>query len=103
MEPAESKLLRSVSIVAILPIGGMIGCLILSALWARRHIPDEILRLAYVVRWGVQGFFVGIAIGVLLLLHGRGTLSVKRLMALVAVAAFLCWWMVAILFRVLGY
>jgi hypothetical protein len=103
VDRAERKLTQNVSLMAIFPIGGMMGGLVLSYLWARHRIPDEIQRLAHIVRWGVLGFFLGLALAVLMLLHGRGTISVRALMGLVVIAAVLCWWMVAILFGALGY
>ena len=94
--------MKSASLMAIFPIGGMLAGLLLSALRGRQLIPDDLFRLARMVRWGVVGFFMGCAFALLVVLFRTRRLSVKGLMGLVAITAVVFWWIVSILFAALG-
>jgi hypothetical protein len=57
-----------------------------------------------VLRWGVTGFFVGLALVVVvsLGLRRKDVVSVRRLMVLVVIVGLLVWFFARILFGVLG-
>ncbi len=57
------------------------------------------------VKWGVTGFFGGLALVLLLALQLRreDVISIRRLMALVVVAALIAWFFSRVLFGLIGY
>ena len=98
MERSGSRLTRNASAMALIPILGMLGGIVLGAIrvWSLRI--DEFVALGYIVRGGfvgsVLGAVVAVAVGVLEL----GSLtSVKKLMVLIAFVAVLLWAVVTLL------
>ena len=57
------------------------------------------------IKWGVTGFFGGLALVLLLALQLRreDVISIRRLMALVVVAALIAWFFSRVLFGLIGY
>ena len=57
------------------------------------------------VKWGVTGFFGGLALVLLLAfqLRREDVISIRRLMALVVVAALIAWFFSRVLFGLIGY
>ena len=57
------------------------------------------------VKWGVTGFFAGLAFVVLLTFASRsqGLVSMRKLMVLVAAAGLLAWFFARVLFGAIGY
>jgi hypothetical protein len=105
MDHAEPKLSRSASAKAVFPIVGMLGGLLLGTVWAKVSRADELAAVHCVTRWAVTGFFVGLILVVFgaLKLGRKDIISVRRLMLLAVIATLLCWYVVKILFDVLGY
>jgi hypothetical protein len=105
MNQQATKLARNASTAVIYPIAGMMVGLIVGGLRAMGRGPDEFAQLACVVKWGVTGFFAGLAFVVLLTFssRGQGIVSMRRLMVLVVVAGFLAWFFARILFGAIGY
>jgi hypothetical protein len=104
MDRDNPKLLGKASGIVILPIVGMMGGLLLGAIVASIQRADEITSLHSVLRWGVTGFFLGLALVVLssLSLRRKGIVSLRRLMILVVIAGLLSWYFTQILFGVIG-
>jgi hypothetical protein len=103
MDRPEIHRLRSASALAIVPIAGLAGGLILGAFGAWLSSADELTGLRLVIRYGAAGFFFGI----ILILFGVCVVRLKvkslgGLTALVAVAAFLLWYVTRVLYAVLG-
>jgi hypothetical protein len=89
----------------LFPIAGMLGGLLLGATWVSfQRGPDELTGLYLVLRWGVTGFFLGLAVVVLWALNLRwaDVVSIRRLMVLAVIAGFLAWYFGRILFGVMG-
>ena len=105
MDQAKSKLGRVASGMILFPIAGMLGGLLLGAtLVSFQRGPDELAALYLVLRWGVTGFFLGLALVVLWSLDLKRTdvVSIRRLMVLVVIAGILAWYFARILFGVMG-
>jgi hypothetical protein len=107
MERHEMKLagMRSAPAAVILPIAGILGGLIVGAFRASGRGPDQLAQIECVVKWGVTGFFGGLALVVLLALQLRreDVISIRRLMVLVAAAGLIAWFFARVLFGVIGY
>jgi hypothetical protein len=107
MERHEIKLdgRRSASAAVIVPIVGMLGGLLVGVFRASGRGLDELVQVARVVKWGVTGFFGGLALVVLLALQLRreDVISIRRLMALVLIAALIAWFFGRVFFGVIGY
>jgi hypothetical protein len=91
--------------MVLFPVAGMLGGLILGRIrTSMQPATDQIAGLHLVLRWGVTGFFLGLALVVLLSLGlGRkDVVSLRRLMVLVAIAGLLTWYFAKILFGVIG-
>ena len=108
MERAESSsgLSRNASAAVIWPVAGMVGGLIIGALRAGRGVAAfDIVEVERIIKWGVTGFFAGL--GVVLLLafqfRRRDVVSIRRLMALIAVAALVAWFFARVFFGAIGY
>jgi hypothetical protein len=84
---------RSASAAVIVPIAGLLGGLFVGALRARSQGPDELAKIACVIKWGITGFFAGLALVLLLALSLRrqDVVSIRRLMALVIIADLIAW------------
>jgi hypothetical protein len=84
---------RNASAVVIIPIAGMMGGLIVGGIRAWALGLTDLNELTCIIKWAVTGFFAGLALVVLLAIQfrGRDVISVRRLMALVAVAGLLTW------------
>jgi hypothetical protein len=104
MDQKQPHLLMSASARAIIPIAGMLGGLGLGAVWANIQGADEFTGLFPVIRWGATGFFLGLALVVLLAFSTRreDVVSLRRLMVLVAISGLLAWYLTRILFGVIG-
>ena len=90
----------------MLPITGLLGGLLLGTLRARSWPPDQVARIACVVKWAVTGFFGGLAFVVLLARSPLGTNRWPRregLMVLVVIAGVLAWFFARVLFGLIGY
>jgi hypothetical protein len=107
MERQDIKLdvMRSASAAVIAPIAGMLGGLFIGAFRARGLGADQFAQLARVIKWGVTGFFAGLALILLLALslRRRDVVSIRRLMALVAAAGLIAWFFARVLFGAIGY
>jgi hypothetical protein len=96
---------RSASAAVIVPIAGMLGGLFVGGFRARSVGLDEFAKLACVIKWGITGFFAGLALVLLLAfsLRREDVVSIRRLMALVVVAGLIAWFFARILFGVIGF
>ena len=107
MKPREMKLTgrRSAATAVIVPIAGMLGGMFVGVFRARGLGLDEFAQIARVVKWGITGFFAGLALVVLLALQLRreDVVSTRRLMALIALAALIAWFFAHVLFGAIGY
>jgi hypothetical protein len=107
MERREIKLDSTWKAAAavILPIAGMLGGLAIGAYRASGPGLRELTALACAIKWGVTGFFAGLALVVLLALQLRrqDVISIQRLMVLVIVAALIAWFFGRIFSGVIGY
>jgi hypothetical protein len=103
MNRADIKVPRSASALAILPIAGLVGGLILGALGAWLASADELTSLRLVIRYGAAGFFFGLVLILLGVCVQRLRIkSIGGLTVLVAVAALLLWYATRVLYAVLG-
>ena len=84
---------RSASTAVIFPIAGLLGGLIIGGLRARGRGPHEFAQIECVVKWGITGFFAGLALVVLMAFASRGQnlISTRKLMVLIVVAGVLAW------------
>ena len=98
-------MMRSASAAVIAPIVGMFGGLFVGALRARSMGPDSLAQLVRAIKWGVTGFFAGLALALLLAFSLRRTdvVSIRRLLALVVVAGLIAWFFARVLFNAIGY
>jgi hypothetical protein len=107
MERHQTKLMesRNASAAVILPIAGMLGGLFIGGLRAYGGGLDAFAQISRVVKWGVTGFFAGLVLVVLLAVQVRrgDSVSIRRLMVLIAVAGLLTWFFSRILFGVIGF
>jgi hypothetical protein len=96
---------RSASAAVIVPIAGLLGGLSVGGFRARAFGPDQFAQLACVIKWGVTGFFAGLALVLLLAfsLRREDVVSIRRLMALVVVAGLVAWFFARVLFGAIGY
>ena len=78
---------------------------ILGAIGASLGGGGEFAGLVFTIRWGVTGFFLGLALVVLLSvsLRRKDLVSIRGMMVLVAIAGVLSWFFARILFGVIGY
>jgi hypothetical protein len=92
------------SSAVIFPIAGLLGGLFVGGLRAKGRGPDEFAQIACVVKWGITGFFSGLALVVLLAFASRrqNVISMRKLMVLVVVAGVLAWFFTRVLSAVLG-
>jgi hypothetical protein len=100
-----TNLARNASTAVILPIAGLLGGLFVGGMRARGLSPDPFAQIGCVVKWGVTGFFAGLALVVLLAFSFRPgqMVSMQRLMVLVVVAGVLAWFFARVLFGAIGY
>ncbi len=93
------------SALVILPIIGLLGGLVLGAIGVSLAGGDELASLRVTIRWGVTGFFLGLALVVVLSvsLRRKDLVSIRGLLVLVAIAGVLSWFFARVLFAVLGY
>ncbi len=105
MNQQATKLARSATTAFIIPIAGLLGGLFVGGLRASGRWVDEFAQIARVVKWGVTGFFAGLALVVLLSFYSRrqNMVSMRRLLVLVAVAGLIAWFFARILFGLIGY
>jgi hypothetical protein len=107
MDRLEMKLgvRRSASATVILPIAGMLGGLFVGMGRAWYLGLRELSPLECVIRWGVTGFFAGLGLVLLLAVQFRreDLISIRRLMVLIAVAAFIAWFFGRVLFGAIGF
>ena len=105
MDQPATNLVRSASAAVIFPIAGLLGGLFVAALRASTKGPDEIAKILCAIKWGTAGFFLGLFLIVLLSLNlgGKTIVSVRRLMAFIAIAGLLSWYITRILFAVIGF
>ena len=105
MERDNPRLVGTGSALVILPIVGLLGGLALGAIGASLGGVDEITGLVFTIRWGVTGFFLGLALVVVFSasLRRKDLFSIRGLMVLVVIAGVLSWFFTRILFGVLGY
>ncbi len=104
MDQPAAKLARSGSAAILFPIGGLMGGFLVGTLRAIAKGPDQIAQIGCVLRWGITGFFLGLFLIVLLSLNlrGRSIVSIRRLMAFIAIAGLLLWFITRIFFGVIG-
>lgn len=105
MDQQESNLARNASTAVLVPIGGLVGGLIVGGIRARALGLDEFSQIACVLKWAVTGFFAGLALVVLLActLRMSEPVTLRRLMVFVIVAGVLAWFFARILFGAIGY
>ena len=101
----KSGVSRSASVAVIAPIAGMLGGLLAGVVRARTRGLVDLEFLACVLKWGVTGFFVAMALVLLLALQFRreDAISIRRLIALVAIAGVVAWFFSRVLFDAIGY
>jgi hypothetical protein len=96
---------RNASTAVIAPIAGMLGGLVVGGVrtWIRGLADLELLSC--VIKWGVTGFFAGLGLVLLMALQLRRTdvISIRRLMALVAIAGIVAWFFARVFFGAIGY
>lgn len=104
MDQPATKLARSASAAILFPIVGLLGGFFVGALRASTKRTDEIARIGCVLRWGISGFFLGLLLIVLLSLNlrGKSIVSVRGLMAFIAIGGLLLWYVTRILFGLIG-
>jgi hypothetical protein len=102
---APSGLNRNASGAVIWPLADMVGGLIIGALRAGRSPAFDIAEVERIIKWGVTGFFAGLGLVLLLALQfrRRDVVSIRRLMALIAVAALVAWFFARVFFGAIGY
>jgi hypothetical protein len=105
MERDNPRLVGTASALIILPIVGLLGGLALGAIGASLAGVGEFTGLVFTIRWGVTGFFLGLALVVFLSvsLRRKNLVSIRGMMVLVAIAGVLSWFFARILFGVIGY
>jgi hypothetical protein len=105
MERDNPRLVERASALVVLPIVGLLGGLGLGAIAASITGAGEITSLVLTIRWGVTGFFLGLALVVVLSasLRRKDLVSIRGLIVLVVIAGVLSWFFTRILFGVLGY
>ena len=96
---------RSASAAVISPIAGMLGGLFVGVFRARSLGLIDLEFLSCVIRWAVTGFFAGLGLVLLLVfqLRRRDVISIRRLMALVAIAGVVAWFFAHVLFGAIGF
>ena len=96
---------RNASAAVITPIVGLMGGLLVGAVrtWIRGLADLELLSC--VIKWWVTGFFAGLGLVLLMALQFRRTdaISIRRLMALVAIAGIVAWFFTRVFFGAIGY
>jgi hypothetical protein len=98
MERSESRLNRNVSAMALFPILGMLGGILLGAIRVKMLSADEIAAVGYLVQGGFIGSALGVAVAVVFAAVERSTLtSLKKLMGTIVVIAVLLWALVTLL------
>ena len=105
MNQRATDLARNASTAVIWPIAGLLGGLFVGGLRAWGRGPDAFAQIACMVKWGVIGFFAGLALAVLLAfpLLRQNQISIRRLIVLVLVAGVVTWFFARILNGVIGY
>ena len=105
MSQMAPKLARNASAAVILPIAGLVVGLALGGLRAWFLRRDEFAQIACVLKWGVTGFFAGLALVVLVALQTRrpNQVSIRQMMVLVVVSGLLAWFFGRVLFGAIGY
>jgi hypothetical protein len=104
MDQPATKLARNASAAILFPIAGLLGGIFVGTLRATTKGPDELRKILCALKWGTAGFFLGLFLIVLLSLNlrGKNIVSVRRLMAFIAIAGLLSWYLTRILFGVIG-
>jgi hypothetical protein len=104
MDRTERHYLASASARAVIPIAGLLGGLFLGGLLGTSGTADEFAQIYAVIKWGVTGFFLGLALILLfsLSLGRKDIVSTRRLMVLVVIVAVVTWYAVKILFSLIG-
>jgi hypothetical protein len=94
----NSRLVKNVSAMALFPILGMMGGLLVGFVRARARAVDEFTTIGLVTRGGFFGFAIGTAVAMALALLrlspyslGSRVVSLKGLMGIVVLAAALCY------------
>ena len=98
-EPHPSSFLaKSASAMILFPILGLVGGLLYGVVRARIGRLDELGSIEMVVKCGFLGSVFGAMIGVVVAIQSRKSLtSLKRILALVAVACVLLWAVIMLL------
>jgi len=98
VERSGSRLTRNASAMALFPILGMMGGILLGAIrvWVLRA--DELAAVSYVVQGGFVGSVLGamVAVGTAAL-ERRSLTSLKRLMGFIVIVAVLLWAVITLL------
>ena len=104
VQETKSVMNRNASVAMILPVAGLMGGLLVGAARARSQGLMDLQMLSCVIRWCVTGFFAGLGLVLLLALQVRrgDVASIRRLMALVAVAALIAWFLARVFFGAIG-
>ena len=104
MNQQATRLARNASTAVLFPIIGMLGGLFVGGLRASARGAGEIDQIAFVVKWGVTGFFAGLAFVVLLAFSSRreSLTSMRKLLILAIVAGLLTWFFARIFSGVIG-
>ena len=98
MERSGSRLARNASAMALFPILGMLGGILLGVLRAWLFNLDPFIATGYYVRGGFLGSILGAAAAVAVaVLERRNLTSIRRLMILIAIASVVLWFIFTLL------
>ena len=105
MNTRAAKLTRNASKVVILPIAGLLGGLFVGIIRSRGGGLDEIAQMERMLKWGIAGFFGGLALVVLLAFFSREqkSISTRKLIVLVVTAGLVAWFLARILGVIIGH
>jgi hypothetical protein len=105
MNQQATRLARNASTAVIWPIVGLLGGLFIGGLRARSRGSDPFAQIACVIRWGVTGFFAGLALVVLLVFvaQRQNQVTIRKLMVLVVMIGMLAWFFGRVFFEAIGF
>jgi hypothetical protein len=105
MNQQATRLVRNASTAVIWPLVGMLGGLFVGGLRAWGSGLHEFAQIGCVIRWSVTGFFMGLALVILLALpiYRQDKLTIRRTMAVFVVAGVLTWFFTRILSEAIGF
>jgi hypothetical protein len=103
MDRPQSRLARSASALALFPILGLLGGILLGVIRAYIWRGDELMNLGLTVQSAVLGSLYGTAVAVIFaVLERKNLTSIKRMMAIILVVAVVIWAVVTVLRDLFG-